>query len=263
MQIICLIFGLIAGVTAAADFLEDLNLFSEPNPSLIFLDDSEANDSLDYNDESKNMLMGNDGLDSSFFTEDECSFPLGSGPIGRIRGRTDQCSAPSTEFPQLQLPTLNDATAVEDFGSLDLNDGSALDSLKNEEICPVLVFFNRNIPICGSGNPSYRKFNWRASTYSLEQCSLCTSSISLSNHDDTKNLEGRSATVSISVFMARDLTDGLKNIVIPALNGCFFQDQYKSIYCCSKYEVKEDIGYAEGCLEMIATRLQGNYESLP
>lgn len=171
MQFIFLSLAFAPVIVTAVDFLEDTNLFSEHASSPVSLDDWDSTDLLDYNENSElNMFVGNDVLDSNISAEKDCTTPPVSGLIGRIRGRTDQCSSSLGAAPQLQLPTLDDLPLTGD-------DGLVLDSLKNEEICSSLVFPLRNIPICGSGNPLDRKYIARDSGYSLEHCTLCMFSI--------------------------------------------------------------------------------------
>ena len=50
------------------------------------------------------------------------------------------------------------------------------------------------------------------------------------------------------VLMARDLTNISENVVIPALNDFFFEDQKSHPISAPKNEIKDGIGYAEGCL---------------
>jgi hypothetical protein len=53
------------------------------------------------------------------------------------------------------------------------------------------------------------------------------------------------------------------SVVLPALNSCFFVFEGGSVYCCSGYEVKDHIGYAEDCVDMSGWRLMRGDPSLP
>lgn len=154
----------VVAVASVADLWENTSLFSDTTSSTVSIDDLDLSDPLSSVDNSgSSIFMDNDETDPIIFAENDCAIPLVSSPIGRIRRRSNQCSTPSS---QLQLPTLNDIP-------LEGEVGSALDSLKNEEVCSPLVFGARNIPICSSGNLLDKEFIWADYGYSLKHCTLC------------------------------------------------------------------------------------------
>lgn len=159
------VFGLafVAAFLSAASLPEDYSLFFDPISSSGSHDNFDASGYFDYDDSAHlDTSMGNDDPDLNLYAKDDCASILGSGPSSRMRRRTDQCIS-SDSAPQLQIPTLDRSPTGE----------SVLESLENYEVCPMMVFGNRNIPICESGSISDRKFDFGTSGYTLEHCVLC------------------------------------------------------------------------------------------
>lgn len=172
MRILIFCSTFIVAMVTATDLWETTNLFSDATSSTVSFDGLDSSDPLSSAENSgSNTFIDNDETGSTVFAENDCAIPLVSSPIGRTRRRSDLCSAPSS---QLQLPTLDDIPLA---GGI----GSALDSLKNEEVCSPLVFGARNIPICSSGNLLDQEFIWADYGYSLKHCTLCKSPIFLSH----------------------------------------------------------------------------------